>query len=232
MCHDWFRFGRRCHDRGELEWSGRLGGRHRQFRGCTQAAGQVFKSLRTFFSVCLDRSQHLAGRIDGLQNQRDQGRVEFPLAVAQLAQQGLGLVSDLFQCGERQEATGPLDRVNRAEDTPQQARIPRVLFKFDEILIQAREVFVAFDQKLANRLHIFHAGVIHDPSLIPRCRKSLYRGLRKQGGSVCPSLLYRQVFRTNSKLASRRRLFFTALANWQKIYPDSSRMAMPIEEPE
>jgi hypothetical protein len=60
-----------------------------------------------------------------------------------------------------QEAARSLDGVNGAKNAPQQIRIVRVFLEFDEILIQARKVFVTLDQKLTNRFLIFRARVAY-----------------------------------------------------------------------
>ena len=79
------------------------------------------------------------------------------LAVAQLAQEGFGLVGDRFQNRKCQEAARSLDGVNGAENASQQICILRVFLEFDEILIQPGEVFVTLDQKLTNRFLVFRA---------------------------------------------------------------------------
>ena len=47
--------------------------------------------------------------------------------------------------------------MNGAENASQQIRIMRMFLEFDEILIQARKVFVTLDQKLTDRFLIFDA---------------------------------------------------------------------------
>ncbi len=69
---------------------------------------------------------------------------------------------DRFQNRKCQEAARSLDGVNGAKNAPQQIRIVRVFLQFDQILIQAREVFVTLDQKFTNRFLIFRARVIHN----------------------------------------------------------------------
>ena len=110
-----------------------------------QTFGQIFKAVRTFLPARFDGGQHLSGRVDRFQDQGYQGRSEFPLAIAQLAQEALGLMGDLLQSRKREEAARALDGVNGAEDAGQQRRILRVLLEFDKLLIQAREVFVTLD---------------------------------------------------------------------------------------
>jgi hypothetical protein len=56
--------------------------------------------------------------------------------------------------------------MNGAKDAPQQSRIPRVFLEFDKIEIQAREIFITFDQKFPNSLLIFRTNVVHDPLLV------------------------------------------------------------------
>ena len=62
------------------------------------------------------------------------------------------------------------------ENIAKESYILWTLFEFDEILIQPREVFMTFDQKLTNRLLILCAQVVHGPFLIP-------------GGELCPARL-------------------------------------------
>jgi hypothetical protein len=51
--------------------------------------------------------------------------------------------------------------MNGAKNASQEIRIVRVFLEFNQILVQAREVFVALDQKFANCFLIFRARVIH-----------------------------------------------------------------------
>ena len=110
-----------------------------------QTFGQVLKAVRTFLPARFDRGQHLAGGVDRLQDEGHQGRSEFPLAIAQLAQKALGLMGDPLQRRKREEAARALDGVNGAEDAGQQRRVLRVLLQLDELLIQAREVLMTLD---------------------------------------------------------------------------------------
>jgi hypothetical protein len=48
-----------------------------------------------------------------------------------------------------------------------------VLFEFDKVLIQAREVLFTFDQKLTDSFLIFRTDVVHDPLLASLRRRSL-----------------------------------------------------------
>ena len=47
--------------------------------------------------------------------------------------------------------------MNRAEDAGEQRRVLRVLLEFDEFPIQTGQVFMTFDQELANYFLILHA---------------------------------------------------------------------------
>ena len=74
-----------------------------------------------------------------------------------------------------------LDGVNGAKNASQQVSVVRVFFKFDEVLVQPREVFVALDQKPANRFLIFRARVFHG-SFSHRAAPSLSAsGVRRSG---------------------------------------------------
>ena len=126
-----------------------------------QAFGQILKSLRAFLSARFDRGQHLSGRVDGLQNEGYQRWIELPLAIAQLAQQALGLMGDLLQRRKREETARALDGVNGAENARQQRRVLRVLLQFNEFLIQAREILMTLHQKFTNHFLILHALVLH-----------------------------------------------------------------------
>ena len=123
---------------------------------------QIFVQVRAFLSTRLNGSQHLACRVDGFQDQRYKGRIQFPLAIAQLAEQSLSLMGDLFQSRECEETTGALDGVDRAENACQTTGVIWAYLQLDQILIQAREILMAFDHKLTNDiLIILHALVLH-----------------------------------------------------------------------
>jgi hypothetical protein len=51
--------------------------------------------------------------------------------------------------------------VNGAENARQQSCIGRMLLKFHQLLIQAREVFITLDQKFLNHILILHALSLH-----------------------------------------------------------------------
>ena len=131
--------------------------------GNSQTFGQLLKAVRTFLPARFDRGQHPSNRVDRLKNQGHQGRIELPLAIAQLAQKALGLMRDFLQRRKREETTGALNGVNRAEDAREQRRILRVLLQLDEFLIQRREILVTLDQKFANHILIFHTMVFRLP---------------------------------------------------------------------
>lgn len=99
----------------------------RRLDGGTQTFGQLIKAEWTFLPALLDAGQHLSSRVNCLQNQRNQGRSELRLAVAQLAQ--LGPMRDPLQRRKREEAARTLNGVNNAEDACQQRRVLRGLLK-------------------------------------------------------------------------------------------------------
>ena len=132
-----------------------------QLRRDAQTLGQILKELGTFLPVRLDGGQYFSGRVDRFQDEGHQRRSEFPLTVAQLAQEAFSLMGDSFQGRKPKESARALDRVNGAKDACQQRRILRPLFEFDEFLIQSREVLVTLDKEFTNHILILHAYVLH-----------------------------------------------------------------------
>jgi hypothetical protein len=58
-----------------------------------------------------------------------------------------------------------------AKNTSKKSGIFGALLQFNHFLIEAREVFITFDQELTNSFLIFLTYVVHDLPLISRPRK-------------------------------------------------------------
>ena len=74
-------------------------------------------------------------------------------------------MGDLFQYRKPEETAGSLDRVNRAEDACQHARITRAPLQLHEFLVQTGEIFVALDEEFLNNLLILH-GLLSAPKRV------------------------------------------------------------------
>ena len=79
----------------------------------------------------LDGGEQGAYAVDRGQQRGDRGRGDRLDAIAQFGQQRLPRVRERLQPGERQEATGSLDRVDRPEDAGDQIARVRFLLEFD-----------------------------------------------------------------------------------------------------
>ena len=139
----------------------------------SQTFRQVFEAVRTFLSAHFDGGQDFSSGVNCLQDEGYQEWIEFPLTIAQLAQEALGLMRDPLQRRKREEAARALDGVNGAENACQQGPVFRVLLELDKLLIQLREVFVTLDQKFVNHVLILHSLVLHARQKTVLCRISL-----------------------------------------------------------
>src|SRR5579863_8275053 len=78
-------------------------------------------------------------------------------------------MGDLLQSRKREEAAGALDGVNGPENTGQKGSIFRTQFQLNQILIQAREIFMAFNEELTNYvLIVLHALFLQRTRMIRR----------------------------------------------------------------
>ena len=153
-----------------------------RLRSGAQTLGQFLKVVRALLPARFDGRQHLSSGVKRVQDEGYQGRTKFPSTVAQLAQEGLRLMGDRFQGRKCEETAGPLDGVNSAEDACQQIGILRALLKFDKLLIQTREVLMAFNEEFPNYVLILHApfllrnrrrGLHHSPQHVLHCERLL-----------------------------------------------------------
>ncbi len=107
----------------------------------------------------LDGLENRAQAVEQLQQAGDDRPVGGQLALAQLAQQVFSGVGQLFQPLEAQKPGGSLDRMHRAEDLSDQARILRTLFQVGQTALHAVQPLLALDQEFSRQfIHCVHSS--------------------------------------------------------------------------
>ena len=159
----------------------------------------------------LNRSEDLADCIHDAQEGSGDLGVEDQFAGPDAAEKVFAGVGNCLELWKAEEPGRSLDRVKSAEDTRERFPFPWFLFKGDEIEIELSEVFVGFQQKLADNLvHQLPFQVNSCKALTPhvsaKCGDSLFFSVQlfspawSMCSSMSPSL---PAFSSNSKSYNR-----------------------------
>jgi len=100
--------------------------------------------------LALDRPEHHAHGIDHLQQRRRALLIQADATVAQLREQVLAGMRDLFEMRKAEEAAGALDRVDRAEDARERVPVVGTRLQHHELVVEPVQVLVTFRQEFAD----------------------------------------------------------------------------------
>ena len=123
-----------------------MGGRCDPFGHALQTGDQIGIGAVRLALVAFERVQNLLDAVDGGEHQRD-GVVCRRQAVAKLAHQRLGGMRERFQARQIEEAAGPLDGVDEAEDVSEDLGVVGILLETHELDVDDVETFVGLGHK-------------------------------------------------------------------------------------
>ena len=133
-------------------------GLHREVGEPTQPPFQILVRNRRLVAGGLDDRQLRRHDVRAFKNQGNQFRRQVALAVAELAQDVLGDVRQAFELGQPKKSRSPFNGVERAENARQKFRVFRPGLDGYQVLVQAAQVFIGFDDEFRkNLLVLYHA---------------------------------------------------------------------------
>src|SRR5262245_60248108 len=104
----------------------------------------------------LDRRENPLNRVDGVEEQARQRRVEIPCAVAEFVEDVLGNMRDGFQALVTEESAGAFDGMNRSKNAGQEVAILWRSLQFHHFVVQAGQILRTFDEELLEDVKILH----------------------------------------------------------------------------
>ena len=128
----------------------------------------------------LESGQHFLQPVDGGEDQRD-GFAGDRHPVAEFAHQGFGGMRERFQPRQPEEAAGPFDRVDEAEDVAEDVRVVRLLLEANELHVDRVEALVRLGQELAQQ-------VVHQPKTFVARHDRSAAAFRERGQCVAKRL--------------------------------------------